>query len=99
MLAQPLLDFFSLRREHDALPFQDAGSLAVLGHNIRAFVQHLDQTVGFGSLKVVGGKGRVFLQQYLYNSRWRLYRRNTAKTALPGTVTLIHFTNVPRKSI
>ena len=54
VIEQPLLDLFLLSGQYDALPFHDAGALAVLGHDIGAFVQDLNQAVGLGPFEVIG---------------------------------------------
>jgi hypothetical protein len=53
VIAQPLLNFFPLSGEDDALPFHYAGSLTVFGHNIGALVEHLDQAIRLGAFKVI----------------------------------------------
>ena len=48
MIAEPLLDFFPLGGQDHALPFHHAGALAILGHDIGALIEDLDQAVGLG---------------------------------------------------
>ena len=53
MFTEPLLDVFSLRGEKDALPSDNARTLAVLGHYVRTFVSNLNETVTVGAAEVV----------------------------------------------
>ena len=59
VLSQPLLDLFFLRRQHDALPAHLTRALTIFGHDIRAFVEDLDQAVGLGAFEVIRGGSRV----------------------------------------
>jgi len=59
MLDQPLLDFFFLRCQHNALPAHLARAFTIFGHNIRAFVEDLDEAIGLGALEVIRGGSRV----------------------------------------
>ena len=59
MLDQPLLDFFFLRCQHNALPAHLTRALTIFGHNIRAFVEDLDEAIGLGALEVIRGGSRV----------------------------------------
>jgi len=62
VLDQPLLDFFLLSGQHNTLPTDFTGALAIFSHYVRAFVEDLDQSVSLGTLEVVGRWSRmVFL--------------------------------------
>jgi hypothetical protein len=68
--AQPLFDFFPLRGDYDALPFDDARAITILGHKIGPFVEHLDEAVRFGPFE---GKRRkrsmFFFHRYYQDSK------------------------------
>ena len=59
MLDQPLLDFFFLRCQHNALPAHLTCAFTIFGHNIRAFVEDLNEAIGLGTLEVIRGGSRV----------------------------------------
>ncbi len=62
MLAQPLLNQFPLRGQHDALPFHRARALTVLSHDVRTLIEHLDEPPGFCPFELVRREiGMVFL--------------------------------------
>ena len=61
MLNQPLLDFFFLRCQHNALPAHLTRAFTIFSHNIRAFVEDLDQAIGLGALEVIRGRGSMML--------------------------------------
>jgi len=62
VLAEPFLDLFLLRGQHDTLPFHFAGPLTVLSHYVRAFIEDQNEAVRLGPLEVVGrGRRMVFL--------------------------------------
>ena len=61
VLDQPLLDLFFLRSQYNALPAHLTGALTIFGHDIRAFVEDLDQAVGLGPLEVIRGGGSMML--------------------------------------
>ena len=60
MATEPLLDFFPLRSDHDALPFDHARTLTILGHKVGTFVQHLDEAVRFGPFECKRWKRSMF---------------------------------------
>jgi hypothetical protein len=60
MATQPLLDFFPLGSDHDALPFDDARTFTILGHKVGALVQHLDEAVRFGPFECKRRKRSMF---------------------------------------
>ncbi len=59
MLRQPLLDLFFLRGENNALPAYLTRTLTIFGHDIRTFVEDLDQAIGLGALEMIRGGSRV----------------------------------------
>ena len=46
MLIEPLFNFVSLRRPHDAVPFHHSGQLTVFGHDVGGIVEDLDNGCG-----------------------------------------------------
>ena len=66
VIEKPLLDLFFLSGQYDALPFHDAGALAVLSHDVGTLIEDLNQAVSLGPLEVVGRKcGVAVLHLYL----------------------------------
>src|SRR5579885_3020871 len=59
-LAQPVFNDFALRGEQDALPFYDAGTLVIFGHQIRSLVENMNQ-IGGGAFELKGRKCGVVL--------------------------------------
>ena len=69
MFAEPPLDLFFLRGQYDPLPFHYTRALTVLRHDIRTFIEHLDEAIGLCPLKMVRRKGRLVFLHLLYYSR------------------------------
>jgi len=66
MFAEPLLNFFALRREYYTLPFHDAGAGAVFRHHIRRLIEDLDEAVRLCPFEMVRrGCSLVFLHLLL----------------------------------
>ena len=65
MLTQPLFNFLALRSYHNALPFYSARALTVLRHYIRSFIEYMNETFCFRSLKVVRRKCSVIFFLHL----------------------------------
>ena len=62
VLNQPLFDLFLLRSQDNALPAHLTRPLTIFSHDIRTFVEDLDQAVSFGALEVIRrGSRMVFL--------------------------------------
>jgi hypothetical protein len=62
---QPLLNFFLLGRNHNALPFHDSRPFTVLSHNVGTFIEYLDEALSLGSFEAERSKcGMVFFHGY-----------------------------------
>jgi hypothetical protein len=90
VFAQPLLNQFPLRGQHDALPFHRARTLTVLSHDVRALIEHLDKPTGFCTLELVRRETGVVFLHLLYRITGihdfvPLWREADAKPPLEST--------------
>jgi hypothetical protein len=69
MIAEPLLDFFSLGGQYDTLPFNNARTLTILRHDVRTFVKHLDQAVRLCPFEVVRRERRMVFVHLIQDTR------------------------------
>jgi len=61
MVVKELLNFFLLRRQHDAMPLHDPRALTIFGHDVGTLVEHLDQAVRFCAFESEGRKRLMVL--------------------------------------
>ena len=54
--AQPFFNLFSLGRQYDTLPGNCSGALTIFGHDVRTFVENLNDPIRVGSLEVIRRK-------------------------------------------
>jgi len=60
-LAQPPFHHLSLRGEHNALPGDGTRAFTVFSHDVRTFVEDLDDAIRMSPLEVVRRKGCVMI--------------------------------------
>jgi hypothetical protein len=65
VLAQPFFDLLALRSNHHTLPFYGARALTVLSHDVRSFIEDVDEAVCLSPLEVVRREGSVIFFLHL----------------------------------
>jgi hypothetical protein len=82
MIAEPLLDLFSLSGQYDTLPFNDAGTFTILRHDVRTLVKYLDQAVRLCPFEVVRRERRMVFVHLTQDTRclnFSLFRASKAR--------------------
>jgi hypothetical protein len=69
MIAEPLLDFFSLSGQYNTLPLNDARTLAILRHDVRTLVKHFNQAVRLCPFEVVRRERRMVFVHLIQDTR------------------------------